>query len=332
MSPSHKIDSIQSLRGILAFVVFLGHTWGFYESASFTYLSRTPLHIFFDGQIAVFCFFVLSGFFQKFEDFQVKSYVSRICRRLIRLLPAYIITTVLAYIIYKVSTPASYMWLSSWGNELWNHDYQIIDLVRQLIFLPTQSHTWIDPAAWYMQQDVTIMILMPLLIGLSCRYRSVWLLLLAIPLSCVTYTSVVFPATIGVLVAIINRRENSPRFTSTGFLLLLAIMGLFCLDIRNIWLEYTKTVTDYIQAVGAGMLLYSIVHSDVKFLKNKYLVWFGNYSYEFYLIHMVVMLALMGCGLNHGVFVMLVFVISLLSSVFLHKISAAISEKIRPLK
>lgn len=320
-----RIEIIQSYRGILAFIVFLGHTWGFYNSTSFNTISSTPFHIFFDGQAAVLCFFVLSGFFMRYEEWRIATYYRKIVKRLIRLLPTYVLTTVAAFVIYKLTDSIGMCpWLSGWGDGLWKHDYNIIDLIRNLCFLSTREHTWMNPAAWYMQMDMEMMLAMPILIGLAYRY-SKWLLLLAIPLSFEGHLYPIIAVTTGFCVR--NLLKNKAIQVEKWNIGIILIVGIICLNIRNIWLNYNTNITLYIQTIGAGLLLFGILKADFDFLKNKILVWFGNYSYEFYLIHMIVMLGFRGLGLNHLYFILSVFLLSLFASVILHKLSAMISER-----
>lgn len=82
----------------------------------------------------------------------------------------------------------------------------------------------------------------------------------------------------------------------------LIYLGLFiaicCMNIKNQSI-YPVAQSSFvylfgiIQALGAGIVI-SIVASfgNFKILSNKVLVWFGDLSYEFYIIHMVVLLAM----------------------------------------
>lgn len=177
-----------------------------------------------------------------------------------------------------------------------------------------------------------MMFLMPLLIGVSCRFNSKWLLLLAIPLSFEGHIEHIITVTMGVFAGIICKDArvkvllNSPK----GKLLLpiAGVLGVLLLDVRNIWLDYIRIVSLYIQIFGAGLLLFYIANSNTKWLQNKYLVWFGNYSYEFYLLHMVVMLGLRGLGISHIPFIVLVFGITLLCSVVLQNLCIKISSSV----
>ena len=55
--------NIQALRGICAIIVFLSHSLHVNDIEWVISLHNSPLHFFFDGEVAVSVFFVISGFF-----------------------------------------------------------------------------------------------------------------------------------------------------------------------------------------------------------------------------------------------------------------------------
>ena len=59
----HKNQNIQALRGICALMVFLSHTLSVKDIPYVRCLMESPLHLLFDGQIAVVVFFTLSGYY-----------------------------------------------------------------------------------------------------------------------------------------------------------------------------------------------------------------------------------------------------------------------------
>jgi peptidoglycan/LPS O-acetylase OafA/YrhL len=59
----HRYKQLDSLRGLAALTVFLGHFWGAkINMPFFVALSKTPLSILLNGNAAVIFFFLLSGF------------------------------------------------------------------------------------------------------------------------------------------------------------------------------------------------------------------------------------------------------------------------------
>lgn len=75
----NKNLSIQGLRGIAALIVFFSHALCFPNSDVIIKLKDSPLHLFFDGQIAVMIFIAISGFFYyKTSGPSLKTYMGRL--------------------------------------------------------------------------------------------------------------------------------------------------------------------------------------------------------------------------------------------------------------
>ena len=62
-----RLHSIQGLKGIAALMVYFSHALCM-SISPLNHLNDTPLHIFYDGQIAVVIFIVISGFFYYKKD------------------------------------------------------------------------------------------------------------------------------------------------------------------------------------------------------------------------------------------------------------------------
>lgn len=86
---------LDALRGLAAISVFLSHYIGFINIPEWLeFISKTPLHIFWDGGAAVAFFFVLSGFCLALpyiggDECKEISYFRFLIRRIFRLYPAY---------------------------------------------------------------------------------------------------------------------------------------------------------------------------------------------------------------------------------------------------
>ncbi len=92
-----KIIYLDGLRGLAAFIVVIyHHFYGFYpkflypsEDKVLTQLSGSPLNIFYNGNFAVYIFFILSGYVLTYKFFKTRNYgiiISSAARRYIRLL------------------------------------------------------------------------------------------------------------------------------------------------------------------------------------------------------------------------------------------------------
>ena len=77
--------------------------------------------------------------------------------------------------------------------------------------------------------------------------------------------------------------------------------------------------------------MYSGVFWKSQILSNKIVVWFGDLSYEFYIIHMVILLAMEPFFANPLLFIVLSFFMSIMATVMLRKICKPLCDSIRNL-
>lgn len=79
--------------------------------------------------------------------------------------------------------------------------------------------------------------------------------------------------------------------------------------------------------VGAGMLICLVASmNESKALANKIMVFIGEISYEFYIVHMVVLLALEPFFVNPYPFIIVSLFLSLFLSVLLRRIVALMTR------
>lgn len=112
---NNKLLSLESLRGLAAFIVVLfhfvasffpaifGEKFGVLAHSDYEWLVReTPLRIMVNGDFAVTIFFVLSGFVLAYSFFKRKSdLVASVVKRYFRLMPVVLGSVLLAYAIYS---------------------------------------------------------------------------------------------------------------------------------------------------------------------------------------------------------------------------------------
>ncbi len=132
--PAQKLIPLESLRGIAAFIVFLGHfmqgflpqRYGVDSSAIVGgNLQETPFFIFFNGSGWVTFFFVLSGFVLSYRFFQTRDLAKlpgAVIKRWPRLFPIALISTVFSYLMiswgWYTHVEAAAVTGSSWMERL----------------------------------------------------------------------------------------------------------------------------------------------------------------------------------------------------------------------
>lgn len=176
---SMKIDAIQGLRGIAALMVFFSHAFCMPKSC-LTDLIDTPWHIFFDGQIAVMLFFVVSGFFYYKENMKpsVKTYAKGIKNKIFRIFPAYIITMIIGYILCNIQLNYESILFTDWANKFWLNKIDVIELLKQITVVWPHDADLINPPTWYIEMEVRLFLVIPIIIMLCNTKYTNWFIIL----------------------------------------------------------------------------------------------------------------------------------------------------------
>lgn len=231
---SSKNLSIQSFRAIAALMVFLSHSLMMIKSDTIARLHDTPLHFFFDGQCAVVFFMVLSGYlYYKAESFSLRKYAKGLWRKVVRIYPAHIIMIGVGVLLCNLQLPYHAELFSEWGNSFWGQPIGMAETLRQMIIaLPGTDPYLVNPPVWYLQVEVRMFILMPLIIGLLNKFGeskdtvAFWVTLIVLGcVSCIVYP---FAACylLGYIAAHIQNKHivfEPHKMTS-----LLSLGGVFC--------------------------------------------------------------------------------------------------------
>ena len=113
ISASQRYRQLDSLRGVAALVVVLGHLYLTVNDDGASGLFRTPLSPFVTGPAAVVLFFVLSGFvlslpYASGRGRRYRAYaVGRLCRLYLPLLATVLLSAVLAWTFSGAAPPAA---------------------------------------------------------------------------------------------------------------------------------------------------------------------------------------------------------------------------------
>lgn len=99
----HKIQALESLRGIAAFIVFCCHFFNIFSTPQEIFPSY--LIFFLNGSAAVYLFFILSGYVLSrrfFIHYSKKALLTAMLKRFFRLFPMVLICSLIAYILSSV--------------------------------------------------------------------------------------------------------------------------------------------------------------------------------------------------------------------------------------
>ncbi len=341
-SIQQKNDSIQGLRGMACLVVFLGHFTGMYYVECLSKVRQVePLNLFFDGSISVVIFFVLSGFYIYKHFIGQQNYLMFVINRCKRLLPEFWITSISGALLCNIIGLKTYENLGGWANEFWMKQVSYKDLI--LYMLLRGDYKLINPPTWTVRIEVNIMFFYGALIfilstiDMKISKTTTWegklnrpffrgLLLMSIGIISIVLDFLNVPlvnfyiipvaltgAASYVIIDWLNERELQTIPPVLDLILL--ILSIFMLDIKHIAGVENGRISDYIMAVGTGILIILCYKGRIikHLLSNRLLVMLGNISYEIYLVHFLVLLGVRSLAKNHNVtFLLFAFVLSII--------------------
>ena len=321
-----RYEELDSLRGIAALMVLIGHF--VFVTPLVSPEIRSYLSILWSGHSAVIFFFVLSGFvlslpfYQKTEFNYFKYMIKRFCRIYI----PYIVILFIA-IVVKISLESkigSISVLRGWGS--WEEEVSLINIIQHILFLGEYKFETYVMSVWTLVHEMRISIIFPLVVFLVIKLNWRSSLALAFLVSVAGYLLMqTFPSDpntpvslnyfitlhyigmfiIGALLAK-NREFIINNVVRSKFKYLLLPVGIlfFCYPripfmflskiIGNTEFNLYLILIDWYITFGAVLILVASlsIKSVSSFLFLKPIRFFGKISYSLYLVHAVVLLAM----------------------------------------
>jgi len=313
---AHRYVELDSLRGIAALTVVLSHFLGIWQFESWhRRLEDSPLRILFAGHEAVVLFFVLSGFVLSVQCSgrrpltYPRFLVKRFCRIYLPFLAAVVISA-LGCLVFYSSAPSG----NSWADTSWTMRpsvHQVILLLATSMHRPEQ----LNVAIWSILLEIRVSVLFPLLFWLARHIASLPLLIGFVLLSSVVQgteglrgalMTVIAVSGLFILGILLHKhlgqvaRWYAAR-TAAGSLLFLSA-ALLCFEAIHpvvdamglSKLTNLDAVSDYFVGMGAVGVLICAIHNPQfrSMLRHPILLRMGALSYSTYLIHGVVLFAL----------------------------------------
>ncbi|WP_208560227.1 acyltransferase family protein [Marinilactibacillus kalidii] len=335
------IKPLQSLRFIAIFFVFLSHLL-FFENTTYEYFF---LRFLYGGYWGVTFFLVLSGFVmsynyqESFKDLNRKKYLEFIKKRLIRLFPIHIFTFILAvpfYILAIINYPIKYFF-----KALLN-----ILLIQSLIPI-REVYFSFNSVSWYLSCCFILYLLTPLLLFLLSKIMksNKYLIIYGFLIYLIAFLAVIiwkehrhftwifyispffriFDFSLGLLLGIfikVNKFEKSRKYYTIIEISSVVFFIAMYLCYPYINKAYTYGVY-YLPIMLLIVAIFSINRGYIsKLLENKRLVALGGVSFEFYVIHKLIIdyLVFSSPNINPILIALISFIMSILSAIILNRI------------
>lgn len=306
-----RIESLDSLRGLAALAVLLGHSVGTMAwPMSLKWTSIPMVNILFDGRSAVTMFFVLSGFVlarpyltpvgpSARKLFVPTFYVRRFTRIWIPWFCVFCLSALAKTYFFKAHTTIPPT--SEWLQGFWHFPLTLSSVLRQCAFVLHESGQLLLPQDWSLGVELKGSALIPLFLFLLRRHilflLGFALLLLVFLPTGAYYVSFV----LGVLSARYCNRTGSPM-GSLGFgpKCGILIAGLLLYQSRLVathFMEVTLSVEKSVwclTSAGCVLILGATLSSRriQAALTYSAMVFLGRISYSLYLIQFIVLLCL----------------------------------------
>jgi peptidoglycan/LPS O-acetylase OafA/YrhL len=307
----HRYDELDSLRGLAAMVVVVGHAlmlWNAPYPHWWELLYQSPLGILFASRDAVFVFFIMSGFvlFLPYITPEGPSpypryLIKRTCRIYLPYLFALAFAIGMDLLTYRPLGDIFQKQPIGWTRPfpawaIWPH----------ILFIGNTPFTVFNPPFWSLIQEMRISILFPLVALLALRLRLLPGLLLGLA---ICYGGFRLPATssfafdtlaysglflIGSLLArhLPQIRAFMERIHFTGRLLAVCVMFGFLKSTHFLkGNAFNDANVVPLHSIGCALLVVlalTTVHFK-RFLHTGPLRWVGKVSYSLYLLHAVIL-------------------------------------------
>lgn len=298
--------NIQGLRGLCALVVFFGHVLCVYNMPFILNNMNKPIHLLWDGSCAVVVFFTLSGFFYfNFLENTPKQLLHSLINRYLRIAPPYFVSLTIGavlintYLAFDVTLYNINM--TEWIRQFWKEGISFIEYFKQASIIFRSNTDMVNPPSWYLTCELKMMIIWPFIIFIIRKTHIITLIIFVVlsfmfsnvPLLVLTSTYA-----LGFLshLFLVKKKISHNKY----MLVAIILVGLFLIDIRNFMnvLPLVKCFDggklQMIQGLGSALIILSLVIlGKCAFLNNKLFLLIGKVSYEFFIIHFVVLLGLL---------------------------------------
>jgi peptidoglycan/LPS O-acetylase OafA/YrhL len=295
-----RIKKLDSVRGIAAMMVVLGHCYGAAISPLIIYYHAWPLLVFWDGSEAVPMFFVLSGYVLAVQILtnRVHTYAGFVVRRFFRIWPAF------ALII--LAACGGFVVLAAKGVNFSNAPIAPSVSLQSLfsnLFMIGQSKA-IDPPAWSLFVEMRASLVFPIIMYILFRTRFSIAVCIGLIFS-IAGSRLVHADWLGLQAEEIGDTSKfiwlfvvgagfafpgNPIVKAFGVatpvqLLFALVIGITLIEYR--FFPYALPAKNYVPMIGVIILFLICLQSRLAavILERKSFLFLGRVSYGLYLIH-----------------------------------------------
>lgn len=229
---------------------------------------------------------------------------------------------IVAFLLCNLQIGYMTVYFTEWGNSFWNEHVSVVELIKQLTVLyPHDSHL-INPPTWYVSMEVRLFLIIPIIVMFcNTKYTRWYFMLPLVSLVFLGGENFYGVCIIGCIARVaynyLKKKVNTAKRLYKVLSALLLILSILILNIKN-EITINPSVAFGMQSICAAIIVLLVFLNNYKALSNKVLVWFGNISYEFYLIHFVVLLMFRSLYYNFASYILVSLIVSIILSKMLN--------------
>ncbi|RRN69935.1 acyltransferase [Peribacillus simplex] len=326
-----RYEEFDSLRGLAALIVLIGHYLMVYPSYSnyqydsnspyMIYLFKeTPLRLFFSsGNESVILFFVLSGFVLYLSVNSAKfHYSTYLIKRMFRIYIPYLVAISVAILAKRLLSHIDLPFITDWFSKSWTTLDTPSLLLEHLLFIGQFNTDAYNNVIWSLVHEMRISIIFPLLVLLFIRrklkYSLLWLFVLIFSSTVCLYlfgssvdiTSIILSfhySTLFLMGAILAKYRHSlfaytfkmKKTVKTSLLVWAIICFLYEGIIGEVDFLNNYIFRDYVVSSGVCIFITMSVSSQKvsSLLRSRMLTFLGKISYSLYLYHLISLFSFM---------------------------------------
>ncbi|HEV2270706.1 MAG TPA: acyltransferase [Steroidobacteraceae bacterium] len=292
MTGGHKYQRLDSLRGLAALSVGVGHAFLCVDFSQGSSLQTAALGLF-DGDYAVDLFFVLSGFVlvNMVRGFSGAHYAAYLGRRLLRLYPLLWASLIVAYVTQAlvVAHAPSCADLSYWICRLITPPSSMLAAVKTAI--PVDFH--LDPTSWTIKVEIAVSIVYPLLLAAWMKGGIAGKIATAAACTAAIFVFSGHPLPHFVFLFLLGIAINDIRIANARMAGIMVGIGLALMAISGFFVRAHSVPADLIAGTSAALLIASVAYRCPSWLAtlldNRGVLKLGQISYAYYLLNPIVL-------------------------------------------
>lgn len=245
-----RYEELDSLRGIAAFSVLLGHFLLIIPDSNITKLIEFgPLRFFVASSEAVTLFFVLSGFVLTLPFYTDRniSYLSFLYKRFLRIYLPYYVSLAFVIIATLLFYKGEIEQLSDWFNNAWKSGLNLSLILNHLLLITSFSNDQLNPVLWSLVHEMRISIIFPLIMLIVKRLE--WKKSLGLSIAC---------SVLAFSLYLLFSKPNYHDYFQTIHYVAMFIIGSLLAGKKDYLISYFRTISakQKVLLLGFGMFLY----------------------------------------------------------------------------